>query len=253
MGGHARRAWRLARLTWHMALGVGAAHWVLHNVSPRRQEQIISWWTRGLCRIIALRVRVEGRINPRATLFVANHISWLDIPALQHLLNSRVVSKHEVGAWPVFGAMAQRAGTLFLKRGDHQSTALIADHMTWGLLQRKNFLMFPEGTSSDGLSVQHFHARLFQAAIRAHAHVQAVAISYPHAQGVNPLAPFIGSDNLIANLWKLLAEPAVEMRIVFCTPLNAAGLERRKLAALTREQILDQLPHIDQPRYGKLM
>lgn len=249
MRGNTRRLWRLARLAWHMALGMCAAHFLLKNAGPRRREQIISRWTRGLCRILALRVRVEGEIHPRATLFVANHISWLDIPALQHLLNSRVVSKHEVGAWPVFGAMARRAGTLFLKRGDHQSTALIADHMTWGLLQKKNFLMFPEGTSSDGLSVQHFHARLFQAAIRAHAHVQAVAISYPHAQGVNPLAPFVGNDNLLRNLWKLLAEPAVEMRIVFCTPICAAGLERRKLAAFTRAQILDQLPHLEQPRY----
>ena len=48
---------------------------------------------------------------------VANHVSWLDIPALAALEATRFVSKSEVRDWPVAGWLAVAAGTFFLRRG----------------------------------------------------------------------------------------------------------------------------------------
>lgn len=248
MRGSVRRGWRLVCLLGHLLLGVLAAHLVLailkkiSNNDPRHdQERVAQWWTRGMCRILGLRVEQTGEVSAGPTLFVANHISWLDTLVLQAALKATFVAKQEVRAWPVFGAMAARTGTLFLKRGDHTSSALLADHMTWGLMQKHSFVMFPEGTTTDGLSVQHFHARLFQAALRARHPVQAVAVAYPHPHGVHPLAPFVGDDTLLRHLWRLLGERHIDVKLTFCTPLAAAGLERRTLAQRARTQIVDAL------------
>lgn len=240
-----RRLQRLVRLAWHLMLGMVAVHLILgvrskgtHDAQYHYQQTLATWWNRKLCEIINLRLRIEGKINSGPTLFVANHISWLDIPCLAAVLNARFVSKEEVRGWPIFGAMAARTSTLFLKRGYSSVTTRVAEQMTWRLLQKKNLVFFPEGTSSEGDSVLRFHARLFQAAIRARAEVQAVAITYPHAQGVNPIAPFIGDDNLLHHLWKLLAEPSMDVTLTFCQPLAAAGLQRRMLADQARAQVL---------------
>ena len=242
-----RRMQRLVRLAGHLMLGMLAAHLVLRTVNklahrlPRHQryaQAVVQWWNRKLCRIINLRIHIEGEINARPTLFVANHISWLDITCLAARLDARFVAKQEVRDWPLFGAMAQRNHTLFIKRGDAGATAAVADQMTWSLLQKNNVIVFPEGTSSNGATVERFHARLFQPAIRARVEVQAVAISYPHAQGINPIAPFVGDDNLLRHLWDALREPAIDIRLTFCKPIPAEGMDRRALATHARNQIL---------------
>ncbi|MEO5703233.1 MAG: lysophospholipid acyltransferase family protein [Gammaproteobacteria bacterium] len=241
------RLLRLMQLVWHLLLGMIAAHLVLgavhrlarRHADPQRHVQaVVQWWNRKLCRILNLRIRIHGRINPHPTLFVANHISWLDIVCLAAVLDARFVAKQEVRDWPIFGAMAVRNGTLFIKRGDTNDTAMAADQMTWSLLQKNNFIVFPEGTSTCGMTVQRFHARLLQSAIRARAQIQAVAIAYPHPHGVNPAAPFVGEENLLPHLWNLLGQPAIEVKLTFCRPLSTQAEDRRALAYQARDQIL---------------
>lgn len=242
----ARRVGRLARLVVHVLLGLLVAYplfALLDVIAPRHphthRQAAAHWWTRGLCAILKLRVRLEGRIHDAPTLFVANHISWLDIICLRAHLDALLVAKEEVRRWPVFGGIFARAGTLFLPRGG--PSVHVADQMTWHLLAHRSVLVFPEGTSSHGTTVDRFHARLYQAAIRAQCAVQAVAITYPHPAGVHPAAPFVGEAALLPHLWRVLAEPALEVRISLCAPLSATGKERRTLANLTRDQILGAL------------
>ncbi len=238
-----RRVGRLARLAVHVLLGLLAAYplfALLDMIAPRHphthRQATAHWWTRGLCAILKLRVRLEGRIHDAPTLFVANHISWLDIICVRAHVDALLVAKEEVRRWPVFGGIFARADTLFLPRGG--PSVHVADQMTWHLLAHRSVLVFPEGSSSDGTTVDRFHARLYQAAIRAQCAVQAVAITYPHPAGVHPAAPFVGEAALLPHLWRVLAEPALEVRISLCAPLSATGKERRVLANLTRDQIL---------------
>ncbi|MEO6696884.1 MAG: lysophospholipid acyltransferase family protein [Gammaproteobacteria bacterium] len=247
-----RRLVRLGRLAWHMLAGLFVVYpllsryrWLGWRELSQYQQAASGWWAGKLCRILNLSLRVRGEISSVPTLFVANHISWLDSPCLRHVLDAIFVAKQEVREWPLIGGMAARTGTLFLKRG--KNSAQVADQMTAHLLNRRSVLFFPEGTSTDGRSLLCFHARLYQAAVRARVPVQAVAVTYPHQDGVNPLAPFIGDDTLLGNLWDMLAEPAMEIGVHFSEPLAADGRERRVLAEHTRGQILRVINEAHQP------
>lgn len=237
-----RRIARFVRLLAHVLVGAVAAHTLLPLLTrrgrdPARARSLVRWWNRRVVRILNLKLVVEGEIGDQPTLFVANHISWLDIPCLRAVVDVTFVSKEEVRHWPVVGGMAALAGTVFLARGRDDGTTLAADRMTWTLTQHQHLLIFPEGTTSDGRGVRHFHARLYQAAVRTRASVQAVAVSYPHAGGVHPAAPFVDDDNLARHLWTLLAEDRVTVKFVFCPPLPAVGQARRALANRTRAQV----------------
>jgi 1-acyl-sn-glycerol-3-phosphate acyltransferase len=242
----ARRVARFVRLLAHVLIGAIAAHALLplltrRGRNPARARLLVRWWNRRVVRIMNLELVVEGEISNHPTLFVANHISWLDIPCLRAVVDVTFVSKEEVRRWPVVGGMAALAGTVFLARGHNDGTALAADRMTWTLTQHQHLLIFPEGTTSDGRGVRHFHARLYQAAVRTRTSIQAVAVSYPHTSGVHPAAPFVDEDNLTRHLWALLAEDRVTMKFVFCPPLPAAGQARRALANRTRAQVCQAL------------
>lgn len=242
----ARRIVRIARLFGHLFIGAVTAHGLLPLLGRLDRDQaralaVVRWWNRRLVDILNLRVTIEGEISNRPTLYVANHISWLDIACLRAVLDVTFVAKEEVRRWPVVGGMAARVGTIFLARGSKHDTARVADRMTWALTQRQKLLIFPEGTTSGGREVRHFHARLYQAAIRTHACVQAVALSYPHTDGVHPAVPFLDDDNLAHHLWRLLMEDGLTVKIAFCAPLPAEGQQRRTLANRTHAQVCEAI------------
>jgi lyso-ornithine lipid O-acyltransferase len=236
-----RRLVRVVRVAGHVCAGAVLAPTLLallrRRRDPRRADALVRWWMRRLLRIMNVRVELEGRIHARDTLFVCNHASWLDIICLRAVLDVAFVSKDDVARWPVIGKMAAHAGTIFLARGRQDATSLTAETMTWALRQQRPILVFPEGTTTDGSGVRPFFPRLYQAAIRTRGTVQAIALSYPHANGAHPTVPFLGDDDLASHLWRLLAEERVTAKIVFCAPLAAAGMERRVLAEQTHFQV----------------
>lgn len=244
-----RRIARALRIIGHLALGFLVADGVLAVLAHfsgenarRWRAQLVQWWSRGVCRILNVRIHVHGCISPAPTLYVANHISWLDIPCLNAVMAASFVSKEDVMRWPVIGRMALRADTIFIKRGEPSAATLAAEQMTWALTRKRGLITFPEGTTTDGRGVRQFHARLYQAAIRTHAPVQAVAIRYPHANRVNPVVPFIDDDTLIGHLWALLKEQSIAVTLTFCPPFFAvAAMPRRALAQSTRSQIIEAL------------
>lgn len=237
----ARRVARLVCLLAHLFLGTLAAFTLLALWQARRDirraQALVRWWHRRLLRILNVRVVAEGAVHDSPVLMVANHVSWLDIPCIASVADTLFVAKEDVARWPLIGALARRAGTIFLARGRTDASAHAAERMAWALLEGRRLLLFPEATTTDGREVRAFHARLFQAAIRTRCPVQAIALSYPHARGTHPAAPFIGDNDLVRHLWALLGEDSLTARLHFCTPVNAAGRERRALADDTRARI----------------
>lgn len=238
---NARRLLRAARLVSHTLLGAFITLTALGRlVRQRRHDAVVRWWVRGILRILDVRVEIQGRICAEPALFAVNHVSWLDIPCLRLVLDAEFVAKQEVARWPVIGRMAECAGTLFLNRGERDASLTAANNMTRALAGGRNVIVFPEGTTGDGRHLGRFHARLYQAAIRSRRPVQAVAIGYPHPEGIHPAAPFVGDDNLGRHLWALLAEDKLTVRLTFCTPVENIS-DRRQLAELTRNQVADAL------------
>jgi 1-acyl-sn-glycerol-3-phosphate acyltransferase len=240
-----RRVLRLIGVFSHLILGATLAHTVL--LLPQRlirntrmRGAVVRWWARAFCHLLNIRLHVHGQLSSQPTLLVANHVSWLDIPCLLGVTDAAFVSKSEVLRWPLVGAMAARAGTIFLARGGRDASTNAADEITWRLASRQSVIVFPEGTTTDGSYVRPFHARLYQAAIRTHSHIQAIAIRYGDEHALDRVAPFIDDDELLPHFWKLLGMDRIVVRLHICEPL-AANLERRALAAFTRDQICTTL------------
>lgn len=234
-----RQYWRLFRLSGHFLIGLIAANLVLRRASTREHTRaaLIGWWMRKLCRILAVNLSIRGDLHSGNTLYVANHISWLDIPVMMGHIHSRFVAKQEVRQWPVIGFLAACANTLFLQRGNNDSTANTAEQITWTLVQGQNVCVFPEGTSTNGSSVRRFYPRLYQPAVLSHGTVQAITVNYPQAAGQNAVVPFIGDAELPTHLWRLLAEKSIEAELVIHAPIEAKRYTRDQLADITHRQI----------------
>lgn len=234
-----RYCYRLPLFAWHvlvhlpltlllMAIGKGGP----------LSHAILRWWAGGLLRVFGMRVQRIGTPLPGGTLFVANHVSWVDIIALhsQHMMG--FIAKSEIRRWPVVGWVTTHAETIFLQRGNGDSLGLVMAEMAQRLRAGRAVAAFPEGGTRDGRELGAFHARIFTAAVDANAPVQPVALCYGVHCEAQPIVAFAPREHFIGNLVRLLGEPSRPVRVCFMQPILPGEHEgRRGIARVARERV----------------
>ena len=76
------------------------------------------------------------------------------------------VAKAEVARWPLFGWLARLQRTVFVDRATAQHRSASATRSRSGSRHGDNLILFPEGTSGDGIHVLPFKSALFGAPSR---------------------------------------------------------------------------------------
>ncbi|MDP3700921.1 MAG: lysophospholipid acyltransferase family protein [Hylemonella sp.] len=211
------------------------------RLSPEQREIRVQVWSRTMLVRLGIRLQVQGDATLSGPLLlVANHISWLDITSLHAARFCRFVSKADVQAWPVIGALASGVGTLFIQRESRRDAMRVVHHMAERLRAGDVLAVFPEGTTSDGVDLLPFHANLLQAAIAAGVPVQPVALQFIDTHsGERSLAPcYVGDDTLLGSIWRTVRARGITVCIVFGAPQAAQGRERRAWAHALREDVI---------------
>lgn len=210
------------------------------RLTQEQRNLQVQLWARGLLTVLGIELRVEGLpVVCGPALMVCNHISWLDIVVIHAARHCRFVSKSEVKHWPLIGALATGGGTLYIERESRRDAMRVVHHMAESLRAGDIVAVFPEGTTSDGVTLLPFHGNLIQAAISARTKVQPVGLRFIDTEtGTTSLAPcYIGDDTLVGSLWKTLTAPRITAVVRFGQPEEAQGRKRRTWAAALRESV----------------
>ena len=176
----------------------------------------MQWMSRRFLRLLGCRVQVSGEI-PRAGLVVANHLGYVDILVLGSVCPCVFVAKSDVERWPVFGLLAQMAGTVFVKRkvplDSRRQVGILADVLREG----HPLVLFPEGTSSGGAEVLPFRSSLLEAASASGSETVAAALHYrvPAPALVERDIAFWADMKLPQHLWNLLGIASFEAVVAF--------------------------------------
>lgn len=244
-----RYALRVPLLLWHVLVHLPPLMIALALPSDRidlggesLRDRLVRAWQGGLMRVFGMRSRRVGTPLAGGALFVANHVSWMDIPALHSQRMMGFVAKREIDGWPVVGRMARRGETIFHQRGSQESLGGVLGEMIERLRAGRSVGVFPEGRTRDGAEVGPFHARIFLAAVESGAPVQPVALRYgAGGEGQRDVA-FRPRENFAQNFLRLLGEPPRVVDVVFLEPLAPGDAEgRAAIARLARERIVAAL------------
>jgi len=238
----------LILLILHVIFGILSStlvfsRWIHPYLPASLPKKLVTTWSWILCKILRIRIIYHGERVTTPTLFVANHISWLDVFALLGTFHVIFIVKQEVESWPALGHLVKTVGNLFMKRGVADSSHKANHDLATSLTQGYNVLFFPEGTTTDGTSMMRFHGRLFQCAIQTEVWVQPIALRYPMGTGLSTVAPFIGDDTFSAHMWRVFGEKEIVLEIWFCPPIAAKDKKRNELASYTHKQISYVLEH----------
>jgi 1-acyl-sn-glycerol-3-phosphate acyltransferase len=203
------------------------------------------WWSGGIVRRCGFRIVRVGEPQPGAVLFVANHVSWLDIELMHSQRVMSFVAKAEIARWPLIGWLASRAGTIFHRRGSGHSLNAVIEQAIERLRAGVAVGVFPEGGTGPGDRLRTFHARIFQIAADAQVTVQPVAISYGREGKMDLRVPFADGESFFANVVRLLGDAGVEAQVRFLDPIPLSEEGRRQTAESARAAIAQALGHDD--------
>lgn len=235
-----RYLYRVPMLAWHVLvhLPLTLLTIALFARGPAAHAAV-RWWSRGLLRVFGMRVQRHGLPLAGGTLFVANHVSWVDIVVLhsQHMMG--FIAKAEIRDWPLVGWITTHAETIFLQRGNSGSLSGVMDEMAQRLRDGRAVAAFPEGGTRDGHALGAFHARIFSAAVEADAAVQPVALCYGEGCQAQAIVAFAARESFVANFVRLLGEPPRPVQVHFLQPvLHAEHVGRRAIAETARARVL---------------
>lgn len=204
--------------------------------------------SRAALAILGIRREVIGTPMIESGAVVANHVSWLDILALNASDRVYFVAKSEVAGWPGIGFLARITGAVFIARDRKQA------HAQTTLLERRfqighRLLFFPEGSSTDGMRVLSFKSTLFQAFFRTdlrhRMHVQSVSLVYQAPKEADPrFYGWWGDMSLGAHLVQVLGDrrPGC-VRIVWHPAVRVCDFaDRKALAAQAEAQVRAGMP-----------
>jgi len=219
-------------------------------IHPDRPYDIPKLFHGLLLKAIGIHVIVKGEpLTNASVLFVSNHVSYLDIPVLGSLLPAGFVAKAEVAEWPLFGFLSRLQNTIFIERRSTRAVdqrTQLQDYFAKG----RNVILFPEGTSSEGLSVLPFKSSLFSI-VEATANgrpitVQPISVTcieldgFPLLREDRALYAWYGDMTLIPHLWNVFKNGDFTVEVIFRAPLTSVDFPNRKdLAAACQAVVGD--------------
>ena len=241
---------RASRVASHILVGVLVTIVLLPIVTKSSKLRITKWWSGRLLVAFNLQVICHGHTptnNERLskTIFVANHISWTDIQALNSIISLRFIAKSDIKNWPILRFLIKGANTIFIDRSKRQDAARTLNVAVLSLNSGDNLCYFPEGTTTDGTEIKPFKSSLMQAAIDANATIRPVAIRYPKPDGsINTGVAYAGETTMLESIQSILLQQSPVVELHFLEPIQVTDViekDRRELTLLIQQQIQKKL------------
>ncbi len=225
-------------------------------LNNRLQRIVPNLFHRAACAVIGIRINQVGeRTRESPVLILSNHASWLDIIVLGAIAPVVFVAKSEVANWPLFGQLAKLQRTVFVERERRHKTGDAARAMSERLIGGDAVVLFPEGTSSDGIRILPFRSALIGAvhhAIGDSTHhdrvtVQPVSLAYvrfggvPVGRALREKVAWYGDVDLVPHLVGVFASGAVDVTVSWGAPVSYGMDANRKEIAREAENAVRRM------------
>lgn len=182
-------------------------------------------------RIVGARVRIVGTPLRRDVFFIANHVSWIDIPAIAGASGTAFVAKAEVAEAPLVGWLARLNRTVFVRREARLGVAAQINALREALADNWAVAVFPEGTTTDGQSLLPFKTSMLAVLEPPPPGVlvQPVLLDYG---AVAEWIGWIGEESGVANIRRVLARRGTfPLAVHFLDPFSPEEFRGRKAIA----------------------
>lgn len=192
--------------------------------SGRIQHSFAQLWARTILKTIGVSPQIEGleKIDTsKASVYVVNHLSALDIPVLYaHLpFQFRILAKRELFHYPFMGWHLRRSGQIPVVLENPRASVRSLNRAVASLHDGMSLVIFPEGGRSPDGQLHAFMGGAFYAAIKAQVDVISVAL--------------VGTYEMLKmNTWHIKPSP---LQLLVGQPISTLGMSTRDMEKLSEQ------------------
>ncbi len=189
-------------------------------------------------RACGARVKIVGTPLKRDVFYIANHLSWLDIPVIAGRNGSAFVAQDGIKSWPVVGWLCKLNDTVFVSRSNRMGIAGQINELRDALSETWAITIFPEGTTTDGSSLLPFKSPLLQVLDPPPPGVMVQPMYLDYGASAHDIA-WVGEETAPNNALRLFTRKgSFEVTLHFLEPFSPADFPGRKaIAAEARVRI----------------
>lgn len=217
-----------------------------HHFEWRWHNWLVRQFSKGMNLLLGVKVKINGEFETkRPTLFVSNHCSYLDIYALASFLPAVFLAKDDIAGWPVVGWLSSLSGCVFISRNVQQTIKNI-EKINNNI--SSSFILFPEGTTSDGNRVKRFNSSFFSLVNQLGSEegmvVQPISIAYTRLAGIpmgnhyRPYFSWFGAMDLAPHAKECLSFSSVTVEVTVHPAIEGETLKDRKKLAIVCEKMV---------------
>ena len=223
------------------ATGVGAAMFLTEErwaeFSYERRKSYVTWWCGTMLSCLGVEVVDDpasappGPVPEGGRMVVSNHRSMLDILVLLARFGGHMLSRDDLGKWPVIGWLAGFSETLYIDRSSPTSGAASIRAMSDRLAERHTVTVFAEGTTYPDDEVRPFQPGAFVAITRSGGEVLPVGLAYEGDHAIFFQEPFS------AHARKVLLRPRTRVALSLGHAIPVERRTSKALGALAHERV----------------
>ncbi|MEO6715644.1 MAG: lysophospholipid acyltransferase family protein [Novosphingobium sp.] len=207
----------------------------VRNPWPRR-------FLSGIARIAGVTIKITGERPGSGEFLLANHVSWIDVPALAAASGSAFVAHDGLGTQPLLRWLCAMNDTVLVARHDRASVHRQVEQVRAAIRDTGALTIFPEGTTSDGTGLLQFKSSLLSALepLPAGIAVRPVVLDYGAEA---PTIAWIGTEHGLDNFKRIVGRSKpIQLNVRFLPVLSDEALTNRKtIAAAAQAAILQAL------------
>lgn len=192
-----------------------------------------------LLKMAGIKLEIQGQLKKgKKVVYVANHISYMDVLALGAKIPGSFVAKNEVGKWPLINFVSVATRTLLIARITKFPFSELCSFKR-KIYRGENVIFFPEGTTSEGSSILKFKSSLFRIAEEANENniinIQPISLAYTKINGertnynTRKKLAWYGDAEFVPHLWEMFKTPRMTISLFFHPALTYRKPASRKL------------------------
>ncbi len=238
-GGFRLSAFALSTIAYIIILG-GLRLLESASLNTRMRTLVLpTLFSRLMLNLFKIKVRTENSLKiQQPALIVCNHLSYLDALVISSQLRANFITSTEIKKTPGLGLLCRLAGCLFVDRQSIWKLRKEIEEITSHLKAGRSVVLFPEGTTTQGLRVGPYKSSLFESAALAGAAVISLALKAESIGAVKAnsenldLYSWYGDMDFLPHLKKLCRAPEMTVSLVKLeTILPSRQKNWRKIAA----------------------
>jgi 1-acyl-sn-glycerol-3-phosphate acyltransferase len=159
------------------------------------------------------------------------------------IIPSIFVAKKEVASWFFLGRLVKLAGTVFVNRESKTASVKALDEIRKRLRNGINVVVFPEGTTNDGIDIKDFKSTFFQVPIEMKVPILPVSLLYSHIDGAPVTSEtkdkivWYADMRFLSHVWHLIGIRRIDVKVHLAPPICNAAQERKMLSSIACELV----------------